>query len=167
MSTSLQPHGLQHQASLFFTISRSLLKLVSIESVMPSNHLIPCCPLLLLPSIFPSIGVFSSESALRIRWPKHWSYIPSCSFPLSTRGKFKVIRENKGLGKWTLKASASPMVLLPNFSRKQTRPKLLQIPISIFLNACAQSGKSNQTPVFPQWFPLVCLVSPPTLNLYL
>ena len=74
MSTSLQPHGLQHQASLFFTISRSLLKLVSIESVMPSNHLIPCCPLLLLPSIFPSIRVFSNESALRIRWPKYWSF---------------------------------------------------------------------------------------------
>ena len=56
-------------------ISRSLLKLTSIESVMPSNHLILCHPLLLLPSIFPSIRVFSSESALRIRWPKCWSFI--------------------------------------------------------------------------------------------
>ena len=61
------------QASLSFTISRSLLKLLSIESVMPSN-LILCCPLLLLPSIFPSIRVFSNESALHIRWPEYWSF---------------------------------------------------------------------------------------------
>ena len=61
------------------TISRSLLKFMSVESVMPSNHLILCCPLLLLPSIFPSIRVFSSESALQIRWPKYYnfSYRPS------------------------------------------------------------------------------------------
>ena len=62
------------QASLSFTISRSLLKLMSIESVMPSNHLILCCPLLLIPSIFPSIRVFSSELALHIRWPNYWSF---------------------------------------------------------------------------------------------
>ena len=62
------------QASLSFTISRSLLKLMSIESEMPSNHLVLCCPLLLLPSIFPSIRVFSNDSALRIRWPKYWSF---------------------------------------------------------------------------------------------
>ena len=61
------------QAFLFFTISQSLLKLMSIESVMPSNHLILCHPLLLLPSIFPSIRVFSNESVLHIRWPKYWS----------------------------------------------------------------------------------------------
>ena len=61
------------QASLSITNSRSPLKPMSIESVMPSNHLIPCRPLLLLPSIFPSISVFSSESVLHIRWPKHWS----------------------------------------------------------------------------------------------
>ena len=62
------------QASLSFTISGSLLKLMSIESVMPSNHLIICLPLLLLPSIFPSIRVFSNELALHIRWPKYWSF---------------------------------------------------------------------------------------------
>ena len=61
------------QASLSITNSRSLLKLMSVESVMPSNHLILCHPLLLLPSIFPSIRVFSNESTLRIRWPKYWS----------------------------------------------------------------------------------------------
>ena len=61
------------QASLSFTSSRSLLKLMSIELVMPSNLLTVCCPLLLLPSVFPSIGIFSNESVLRIRWPKYWS----------------------------------------------------------------------------------------------
>ena len=65
------------QASLSITNSRRLLKLMSIESVMPSNHLILCRPLLLLPSIFPSIRVFSNESGLHIRWPKYWSF--SCS----------------------------------------------------------------------------------------
>ena len=63
-----------HQASLSITNSQSLLKLMSIESVMPSNHLILCCPLLLLPSIFPSIRVFSNELALRVKWPKYWSF---------------------------------------------------------------------------------------------
>ena len=61
-------------ASLSITNSQSLLKRISIESVMPSNHLILCCPLLLLLSIFPSIRVFSNESTLHIRWPKHWSF---------------------------------------------------------------------------------------------
>ena len=63
-----------HQAFLSITNSRSLLKLMSIDSVMPSNHLILCHPLLLLPSIFPSIRVFSNESALPIRWPKYWRF---------------------------------------------------------------------------------------------
>ena len=62
------------QASLSITNSRSLLKLMPIESVMPSNHCILCCPLLLRPSIFPSIRVFSNESVLCIRWPKYWSF---------------------------------------------------------------------------------------------
>ena len=62
------------QASLFIINSWSLLKLTSIQSVMPSNHLILCCLLLLLPSVFPSIRVFPNESALHIRWPKYWSF---------------------------------------------------------------------------------------------
>ena len=62
------------QASLSFTIFRNLLKLISIELVMPSNHLILCCPLLLLPSIFPSIKLFSNEFSLCIRWPKYLSF---------------------------------------------------------------------------------------------
>ena len=67
------------QASLSFTNSESLLKLMSIENVIQSNHLILCRPLLLLPSIFPSIRVFSNVSALRIRWPKYWSFSLSIS----------------------------------------------------------------------------------------
>ena len=67
------PWTAAHQASLSITNSQSLLKLISIELVMPSNHLIFCCHLL-LPSIFPRIGVFSKESVLHIRWPKYWSY---------------------------------------------------------------------------------------------
>ena len=67
------------QAFQFFTIFQSLLKVMSIESVMSSNHVILCCPLLLLPSIFPSIRVFSNESALSIRWPKYWSFSFSIS----------------------------------------------------------------------------------------
>ena len=74
MSDSATPWTAACQASLSITNSQSLLKLMSIESVMPSNHLILCCPLLLLPSIFPSIRVFSNESALCIRWPKYWSF---------------------------------------------------------------------------------------------
>ena len=72
------PWTAAHQASLSFTISRSLLKLISIELVMPSNHLVLCHPLL-LPSIFPSIRVFSNESALCIRWSKYWSFSFSTS----------------------------------------------------------------------------------------
>ena len=68
------PWTVAGQASLSITNSRSLLKLMSIELVMPSNHLILCCRLLLLPSIFPSIRVFSNESALCLRWPKYWSF---------------------------------------------------------------------------------------------
>ena len=72
------------QASLSITNSQSLLKLMSIESVMPSNHLISCCPLLLLPLIFPSIRVFSSESVLHIRWPTCCSF----SFSISSSNKY-------------------------------------------------------------------------------
>ena len=71
------------QASLSITNSRNLPKLMSSEPVMPSNHLILCCPLLLLPSIFSNIRVFSNESALRIRWPKYWSF----SFNISPSNK--------------------------------------------------------------------------------
>ena len=70
----MNPWAAARQASLSFTISRSFLKIMSIESVVPSNHLILCHSLLLLPSVFPSIRVFSNESAVRIRCPKYWSF---------------------------------------------------------------------------------------------
>ena len=75
----MTPWTAEHQASLSITDSWSLLKLRSIESVMPSNHLILCHPLLLPPSIFPSNRVFSSESVLHVRWPKYWSFSFSIS----------------------------------------------------------------------------------------
>ena len=78
------PWSAAHQASLSITNSWSLLKFMSIKSVMPSNHLILCHPLLLLPSIFPSIRVFSSESVLHIRWPKYWSF----SFNISPSNEY-------------------------------------------------------------------------------
>ena len=71
---SVTPWTAAHQASLSFTTSQSLLKLSSIESVMPSNHLILCHPLLLLPSVFPSISVFFNELTVHIRWPKYWNF---------------------------------------------------------------------------------------------
>ena len=74
MSDSATPRTAAHQASLSITNSRGSLRLMSIELVMPSSHLILCRPLLLLPSIFPSIRVFSNESVLYIRWPKDWSF---------------------------------------------------------------------------------------------
>ena len=75
VSDSLKPHGLQHaRPPCLSPTPQSLLKLMSIELVMPCNHLIFCPPLLLPSSIFPSIKVFSNESALRIRWPKYWSF---------------------------------------------------------------------------------------------
>ena len=93
------------QASLSFTISLHLLKLMSIESVMPSKRLILCYPLLLLPSIFPSVMVFSSESALHIRWSKYWSFSlsirPSSEYSglISFRMEGWISLQSKGLSK--------------------------------------------------------------------
>ena len=81
---SVTPWTAAHKASLSITISWSLLKLMSIESVMPSNHLILCCPLLLPLSILPSIRVFSDESVLHMRWPKYWSF----SFSISPSNEY-------------------------------------------------------------------------------
>ena len=91
------PWTAARQASLSFTISQSSLKLKSIESVMPSNHLILCRPLLLLPSIFPSIRVFSVELALCSRWPKGWSF----NFSVSPSGEYSglMILQSKGLSR--------------------------------------------------------------------
>ena len=84
MTDSAIPWTTAHQAFLSIINSQSLLKLMSIKLVMPSNHLILCCPLLLLPSIFPSIRVFSNVSVLLIRWPKYWSF----SFSISPSNEY-------------------------------------------------------------------------------
>ena len=85
MFNSLRPHGLQHTRLPCPSLSPSLLKLMSIELMIPSNHLILCRPFLFLPSIFPSIRVFSNESDLHIRWPKYWSF----SFSISPCKEFQ------------------------------------------------------------------------------
>ena len=92
------PWTIACQASLSITNSWSLLKLMSTELVMPSNHLIPCCPLLLLPSMFPSIRVFSNKSVLHNRWPKYWSF----SFSISPSNEYSELisfRISKGISR--------------------------------------------------------------------
>ena len=99
------PWTAAHQASLSITNSHRLLKLMSIMLVMPSNHLILCSPLLLPPSIFPSIRVFSNESALLIRWPKYWSFsfsiTPSNEYSglISFRMDWLISLQSKGLSR--------------------------------------------------------------------
>ena len=121
------------QASLFFTISWSSLKLMSIELVMPSNHLILCHPLLLLPSIFPSIRVFSKESVLRIRWPKYWNFSfsisPSNEYPglisfridwfdlLAVQGALKSLLQHHNLKASIFQLSAFFMVKLAHLGQ--------------------------------------------------
>ena len=90
MSDSLGPQDCSMPASLSFTISQNLLKLIFIESMMPSNHLILSHPLFLLPSIFPSIRVFSNELALLIRWPKYWNFSISPSYEYSGLISFRI-----------------------------------------------------------------------------
>ena len=126
------PWTTAHQASLSITSSQSLLKLMSVESVMPSNHLILCCPLLLLPSVFPSIRVFSNESALPIRWSKDWSFNfnirPFSEHPwliyfrmdwldlLAVQGTLKSLLQHHSSKAWILRHSAFFMVRLSHAS---------------------------------------------------
>ena len=101
LSDSATPWTAACQASLSFTISQSLLKLMSTESVIPSNHLILCRPPLFLPSVLPSIRVFSSESALHIRWPEYWSFSFSISASNEYSGliSFRINLLSKGLSR--------------------------------------------------------------------
>ena len=118
------PWTAAHQASPSITNSRSLLRLMSIQSVMPSNHLILCRPLLLLPSIFPSIRVFPTESALYIRWPRYWSF----SFSISPSKEYSglisfrmdyLVRSSLGKKNSGLRAAHFGG---PSFSGEQRRP---------------------------------------------
>ena len=118
LSYSLQPHGLQHARLPCPSPSPSLLKLMSIESVMPSNYLILCHPLLLLPSVFLSIRVFSDESILCIRWPKHCSFSFSISLSSEYSGvsSFRMDWLDFLAVQGTLKSSLTPQFKSSNFS---------------------------------------------------
>ena len=134
------PWTAAHQASLSITNSRSLPRLMSIESVMPSNPLILCRPLLLLPSIFPNIRVFSNESALHIRWPKYWSF----SFNISPSN------EHFQIFKLVLEKAEELEIKLPTFagsskkqesSRKTSISALLTMPSPLSVWITINCGK--------------------------
>ena len=137
-----------YQASVSFTVSQSLVKLISIELVMPSNHLILCCPLLLLPSIFPIVRVFSNELVLRIRWPKYWSFSfsinPSNEYSglisfrmdwfdlLAVQGILKSLLQHHNLKASVLRRSAFFMVQLSHLY--MTTGKTIALTIRIFVS---------------------------------
>ena len=142
------PWTATHQASLSFTMSQSLLQLTSIKLVMPSNHLILCCPFLLLPSVFPSIRVFSNESALGIRWPKYCSFdfgiSPSNEYSglvsfridwfdlLASQGTLKSLLQHHSSKKSVLRHSAFFMVQLSH--PYMTTGKTIALTIQTFVN---------------------------------
>ena len=144
-------------ASLSFTISQNLLKFMSIELVMPSNHLILCLPILLLPSIFPSIRVFSNESAPHIRWPKYWSfsigssdeYSGLISFRidwfdlLAIQGTLKSLLQHHSLKASVLQCSAFFMVSQPYM----TTGKTTALTIWAFVSKGTLGDKVSNTPV--------------------
>ena len=113
------------QASLSFTISMSFLKLMSIELVMPSNHLILCCPLFLPPSIIPSIRVFSNESGLRIRWPKYWSFC----FSISPSNEYSGLISFR-IDRWSLCSTRDPQESSPTTQFKSIHSSVLGFPYS-------------------------------------
>ena len=137
----MTPWTAARQAALPFTISWSLLKLMSIESVLPSNHLILCCPLLLLPSVFPTIRVFSNELVLRIRWPKYWSFSfsisPSNSGMISFRIDWLELLEVQG----TLKS------LLQHYSSKTSILKHSVFLIVQFSHPYITTGKTTASTI--------------------
>ena len=112
------PRTAECQASLFLTNSWSLIKLMSIKSVIPSNHLLLCRILLLLPSIYPSIKVFFNESFLRIRWPKQWSFSFSSVFPMNIQDGFP-------LGNFLVGSPCSPRDSLRSETGKPLFPRWL------------------------------------------
>ena len=132
--TLSDPMDCSTPASQSFTISLSLLKLMSTESVRPSNHLILCRPLLLLPSIFPSLRVFSTESALCIRWPKYWSFsvsshhqFPSCCCKKCPRGNSRASSPTRVTQSPSQrpKESRAPRLLIPGEHARRNTPRLM------------------------------------------
>ena len=126
------------QASLSITNSQSLLKLMSIESVMPSNHLILCHPLLLLPSIFPSIKIFSNESVLPIRWPKYWSF----SFSISPSNEYSGLISFRMDWLDLLAVQGTLRSLLEHHSAKASILRCSAFYIVQFSNPCMTTGKT-------------------------
>ena len=115
-----------HQAPLSNTNSQSLLKLMSIELVMPSNHLILCCPLLIPPSNFPSIRIFSNESVLHIRWPKYWSFSLNISPSSEYSGLISFRMDMVLRVPWTARRSNQSILkeISPEYSLEGLMPKL-------------------------------------------
>ena len=126
-----------HQASLSVTNSQSLFKPVSIESVMPSNHLILCSDLLLLPSVFPSIRIFSSESVLRIRWPNYWSF----SFNISPSNEYSGIISFRMDWLDLLAVQGTLKSLIPQF--KSISSSVLSFPYSPTLTSIHDHWKNH------------------------
>ena len=146
MSNSLQPHGLQQcQASLSITNSQSLPKLMSFESVMPSSHLILCGPLLLPPSIFSNIRVFSNESALHIRWPKYWVSASTSVLPMNTQDWSPL-----GWTGWILQSKGLSRVFSSTTSTQVRYSLSTRCGSGIVSNTehTVQSGKDNCKPVW-------------------
>ena len=125
------------QASLSIINSQSLLKIMSVELVMPSNHLILCHPLLFLPSLFPSIRVFSSESVLHIRWPKYWSF----SFSISCFNEYSGLISFRMDWLGLLVAQGTLKSLLQHHSSKASILKHLAFFIGWLLHPCITAGK--------------------------
>ena len=126
-----------HQASLSITNSWSLLQIMSIKMVMPSSHPILCCPLLLLPSIFPNIRVFSNESVLHIRWPKNWSFSISPSNEYSGLISFRMDRLDLLAVQGTLKS------LLQHHSSKASVPQHSAFFTVQLSHPCMTTGKTQ------------------------
>ena len=133
----MTPWTAAHQASLSITSSQSLLRLMSIESVMPSNHLILCCPLLILPSIFLSIRVFSNESVLGIRWEKYWSF----SFSISPSNEYSGLISFRWTG-WISPVQGTLKSLLQHYSSKAS---ILQCSVFIIVQLSHPSMTTGKT----------------------
>ena len=144
MSDSETPRTASRQASLSITTSWSLLKLTSIELVMPSNHLILCRPLLLLPSIFPSIRVSSNESALSIRWPKYWSF----SFSISPSNEYSGLISFRMNWLYLLAVQGTLKGLLQHHSSK---PSILRISAFLIVQLWHPHMTTGKTIALTRW----------------
>ena len=138
------PWATARQASLSITISRSSPRLMSVESVMPSNHLILCRPLLLLPPILPSISVFSNESALHIRWPKYWSF----SFNISPSNEYSGLISFQMDWLDLLSVQGTLKSLLQHHSSKAS---ILQCPAFFTVQLSHPYMTTGKTTAFPRW----------------